>query len=105
MSAGSIIAGPAEVGRSDTITVAPVTAQRGRVASTLANFLIRPAWHMKCPFWRRMKTRTLVLTIGILVVLTACAAPPQFSARDPGVRGGPAGAGNSFTTLTAAQKA
>src|SRR5437773_2495582 len=52
-----------------------------------------------------MKTRTLVLTIGIIVVLTACAAPPQFSARDPGVRGGPAGAGNSFTALTTAQKA
>src|SRR5438128_796956 len=52
-----------------------------------------------------MKTRTLVLTIGIIVVLTACAAPPQFSARDPGVRGGPAGAGNSLTTLTTAQKA
>src|SRR5437879_10255870 len=52
-----------------------------------------------------MKTRTLVLTIGIIVVLTACAAPPQFSVRDPGVRGGPGGAGNSFTTLTTAQKA
>src|SRR2546427_10528112 len=52
-----------------------------------------------------MKTRTLVLTIGIIVVLTACAAPPQFSVRDPGVRGGPAGAGNNFTTLTTAQKA
>src|SRR5438046_10569322 len=51
-----------------------------------------------------MKTRTLVLTIGA-IVLTACAAPPQFSARDPGVRGGPAGAGNSFTALTTAQKA
>src|SRR5207247_9833308 len=50
-----------------------------------------------------MKTRTLVLTIGA-IVLTACAAPPQFSVRDPGVRGGPAGAGNSFTTLTTAQK-
>src|SRR3989454_4929543 len=52
-----------------------------------------------------MKTRTLVPTIGFVVVLAACAAPPQFSARDPGVRGGPAGAGNSLTTLTTAQKA
>jgi len=51
-----------------------------------------------------MRTPTLVLTIGSVVVLTACAVSAQSPARDPGVRGTPAGAGNSFGTLTPGQR-
>jgi len=41
-----------------------------------------------------------------LTIFLACSAQAQFFfARDPGVRGGVAGAGGSFTTLTAGQKA
>ncbi len=52
-----------------------------------------------------MKTPTLVLTIGSIVVLTACAVSAQLPAHDPGVRGGAAGAGDAFGNLTGGQRA
>src|SRR5215813_13268801 len=55
--------------------------------------------------WPSMRTRTSFLMIALTIFL-ACSAQAQFFfARDPGVRGGVAGAGGSFTTLTAGQKA
>jgi CxxC motif-containing protein (DUF1111 family) len=52
-----------------------------------------------------MTTRLTPSLIAALLVLAAGPAPAQFVARDPGPRGGPAGAGGAFATLTAAQRA
>jgi CxxC motif-containing protein (DUF1111 family) len=50
-----------------------------------------------------MRRRVLVLTIGVAVVVAASQAAGQFIARDPGVRGGPAGAGGMLAGLSAGQ--
>jgi len=47
----------------------------------------------------------VLVTIAGLVLLAAAAAPAQFFARDPGVRGGPDGAGGMLEGLTANQQA
>jgi CxxC motif-containing protein (DUF1111 family) len=52
-----------------------------------------------------MRRRTTLLTVGIALVLAASQAPGQLVARDPGVRGGPAGAGGMLPGLTTAQQA
>src|SRR5207249_11637296 len=52
-----------------------------------------------------MRTRTSLLMIGLTIFL-ACSAQAQFFfAHDPGIRRGPAGAGDNLATLTAGQKA
>src|SRR5712692_10340279 len=50
-----------------------------------------------------MTKRVVLLTIGIAVMLTASQAPGQWVARDPGSRGGLAGAGGMLSGLSAGQ--
>ena len=51
-----------------------------------------------------MRRRGLVIGLTLALALGASQAPGQFVARDPGVRGGPAGAGGTLAGLTRAQK-
>ena len=46
----------------------------------------------------------VLLAMAACVLLVATAAPAQFFARDPGVRGGPAGSGDMLAGLTATQQ-
>ncbi len=46
----------------------------------------------------------LLVVVAACVLLAVTTAPAQFFARDPGVRGGPAGAGDMITGLTATQQ-
>ena len=46
---------------------------------------------------------TRLLTFCVAVLLTASQAPAQFIARDPGPRGGPAGAGGTLPGLSTGQ--
>jgi CxxC motif-containing protein (DUF1111 family) len=46
---------------------------------------------------------TLLLTVCVVVMLTASQAPAQFIAHDPGPRGGPAGAGGMLPGLSTGQ--
>jgi CxxC motif-containing protein (DUF1111 family) len=52
-----------------------------------------------------MRPRVLLLTLGITIVFTAGHARAQVIARDPGVRGGAAGAGGMLPALSAGQVA
>src|SRR5438046_10684291 len=51
-----------------------------------------------------MRRHALVLSLTVALALGASQAPGQFIARDPGVRGGAAGAGGMLDGLTAAQR-
>ena len=51
-----------------------------------------------------MRRKGLVLALTLALALGASQAPGQFVARDPGVRGGPAGAGDMLPGLTQGQK-
>ena len=51
-----------------------------------------------------MTKRTVLLCTSLAVLLAASQAPGQFVARDPGVRGGPAGAGSMLTGLSKVQQ-
>jgi CxxC motif-containing protein (DUF1111 family) len=51
-----------------------------------------------------MRQRAFVLVLVLSLALAASQAPGQFIARDPGVRGGPAGAGGMLDGLTQGQK-
>jgi CxxC motif-containing protein (DUF1111 family) len=50
-----------------------------------------------------MTKRTVLLGAGLAVLLATSQAPGQFVARDPGVRGGPAGAGAALPGLSGTQ--
>src|SRR5689334_7995501 len=52
-----------------------------------------------------MRRQGLVLALTLALALGATQAPAQFIARDPGVRGGPAGAGGILTGLSPGQQA
>jgi CxxC motif-containing protein (DUF1111 family) len=52
-----------------------------------------------------MRRHALVLPLALALVLGASQAPGQFIAHDPGVRGGPPGAGGMLAGLTPAQQA
>jgi CxxC motif-containing protein (DUF1111 family) len=52
-----------------------------------------------------MTKRTVLLGTLLALVMAAGQAPGQFISRDPGVRGGPAGAGQTIEGLTDAQQA
>ena len=52
-----------------------------------------------------MTKRTVLLGTLLALVMAASQAPGQFISRDPGVRGGPAGAGQMIEGLTDTQKA
>jgi CxxC motif-containing protein (DUF1111 family) len=52
-----------------------------------------------------MRRRALAVTLGLSMALGASQAPGQFVARDPGVRGGEAGAGAPYADLTPGQYA
>jgi len=52
-----------------------------------------------------MQRHALVVSLTVALALGASQAPGQFIARDPGVRGGPAGAGGMLEGLSPAQKA
>jgi len=51
-----------------------------------------------------MRRQGLVLALTVALALGASQAPGQFIAHDPGVRGGPAGAGDMLAGLTQGQK-
>src|SRR3989442_12558222 len=56
------------------------------------------------PSWSsRMKKLKMLMTIAAVVLVAAAGARAQFFARDPGVRGGPAGAGGMLDGLTGLQ--
>src|SRR2546430_13693485 len=52
-----------------------------------------------------MKKLKMLMTIVAVVLVAAAGARAQFFARDPGVRGGPAGAGGMLEGLTGLQPA
>jgi hypothetical protein len=52
-----------------------------------------------------MTKRTVLLSTLLALVMAAGQAPGQLISRDPGVRGGPAGAGGMIDGLTDTQKA
>src|SRR5262244_3289021 len=52
-----------------------------------------------------MRRYGLVIALALALAFGASQAPGQFIARDPGVRGGPPGAGERLTGLTKAQNA
>ena len=52
-----------------------------------------------------MRRHALVLSLTLALALGASQAPGQFIAQDPGVRGGPAGAGAMLPGLSAGQQA
>ena len=52
-----------------------------------------------------MTKRTVLLGTLLALVMAASQAPGQFISRDPGVRGGPAGAGQMIEGLTDTLKA
>src|SRR3954463_16569000 len=52
-----------------------------------------------------MRRHALVLSLTLALALGASQAPGQFIARDPGVRGGPAGAGLALAGLSPGQQA
>src|SRR2546427_9690693 len=56
------------------------------------------------PSWSTpMKKLKMLMTIAAVVLVAAAGARAQFFARDPGVRGGPAGAGGMLDGLTGLQ--
>src|SRR3989441_10736250 len=58
------------------------------------------------PSWSTpMKKLKMLMTIAAVVLVAAAGARAQFFARDPGVRGGPAGAGGMLDGLTGLQPA
>ena len=52
-----------------------------------------------------MRRRALALSLTLALALAASQAPGQFIARDPGVRGGPPGAGGTLPGLSSTQQA